>query len=353
MRQKRFCKPPQGRRLFLKVSKVVLRNGDHTLETYAILDDGSEGTLLLHSAAQQLGLQGQPENLHLWTVRQELQMLHGAAVSFTISSANCPKQVFNIKGAFTAQQLGLGQHTYPAKALRRKFRHLRDSIHPLFLVGLEHPHLKTPVEPVRGGSLGVPVAVRTHIGWTLQGPIHGFKHYLMEQPCLYTSYGAPSADIYQQVERLWQMDVLPWQSEKAGMRSCQDQEALQWLDAKTQRVEVDEKRSDSAEKWISEGQPDQRELALGLKWHCLNDTLSYKTRALRADKTTMRSIYKVLASQYDPMEFLVPYTTRAKILVQRLWDNKRDWDDPALPEHLMHAWKEWEDELSPAKHNPG
>lgn len=60
----------------------------------------------------------------------------------------------------------------------------------------------------------------------------------------------------------------------------------------------------------------------------------------------MRSIYKVLASQYDPLGFLVPYTTRAKILVQHLWDYKRDWDDPALLEHLLHAWKEWEDELS-------
>ena len=55
-------RPPGGRKVLLKVSKVLLRNGDRTLESYAVLDDGSERTILLHSAAQELGLEGQPEN---------------------------------------------------------------------------------------------------------------------------------------------------------------------------------------------------------------------------------------------------------------------------------------------------
>ncbi|KAE8292497.1 hypothetical protein D5F01_LYC09867 [Larimichthys crocea] len=234
-------KPPQGQRVLLKVSKVVLRNGDQTLETYGILDDGYERTLLLHSAAKQLGLQGEPENLPLRTVRQEPQTLHGAAVSFTVSPASSPHKVFRIRGAFTAPQLGLGEHTYPVRALQRKLKHMRDlliqqfkSIHPLLLIGSDHSHLITPIEPVHSGPPGTPFAVRTRLGWTLQGPTHGLKQYLTDQNCLFTSYGAPPADLYRQVERLWQVDVLPWQNEKASMRSRQDQEALSILDAKIQ-----------------------------------------------------------------------------------------------------------------------
>ncbi len=59
----------------------------------------------------------------------------------------------------------------------------------------------------------------------------------------------------------------------------------------------------------------------------------------------MRHIYRVLASQYDPLGYIVPYTTRAKVLVQRLWDKKREWDDPQLPEELLQAWRTWEQEL--------
>ncbi|KAJ8410823.1 hypothetical protein AAFF_G00187800 [Aldrovandia affinis] len=56
--------------VLLKVSKVLLRNGEHTLETYAILDDGSERTILLQDAAKRLQLQGTPESLILRTAAE-------------------------------------------------------------------------------------------------------------------------------------------------------------------------------------------------------------------------------------------------------------------------------------------
>lgn len=40
-----------------------------------------------------------------------------------------------------------------------------------------------------------------------------------------------------------------------------------------------------------------------------------------------------------------PFTTRAKILVQLLWNNKREWDDPLLPGDILEAWKAWESKL--------
>ncbi|KAI2664192.1 hypothetical protein H4Q32_002333 [Labeo rohita] len=45
----------------------------------------------------------------------------------------------------------------------------------------------------------------------------------------------------------------------------------------------------------------------------------------------MRNVYKVLARQYDPLGFTLPYTTRAKLLVQSMWDKHHQWDDPLLP----------------------
>jgi len=63
-------KPPTSRKVLLKVIKVILRNGKRQMDAYAIQDDGSERTILLHNAAQQLGLKGQPEDLPLRTVRQ-------------------------------------------------------------------------------------------------------------------------------------------------------------------------------------------------------------------------------------------------------------------------------------------
>lgn len=40
--------PTGGRKVLLKLSWVCIWNGDKLLETYAVLDDGSERTIILH-----------------------------------------------------------------------------------------------------------------------------------------------------------------------------------------------------------------------------------------------------------------------------------------------------------------
>ncbi|KAI2648679.1 Gag-Pro-Pol polyprotein [Labeo rohita] len=109
-------------------------------------------------------------------------------------------------------------------------------------------------------------------------------------------------------------------------------------------------RSDNAEQWIAKGNSLNHESVLGLQWNCETDTLSYKVRAVECREVTMRNIYKVLSSQYDPLGYIVPYTTRAKVIVQRLWDKKRDWDDPKLPEDLVNEWNRWSKELNDLQH---
>lgn len=55
--------------------KVVLHNGENAMETYAVLDDGSERTKLLQAAAKALHLNGEPEQIALRTVHQDLKAL--------------------------------------------------------------------------------------------------------------------------------------------------------------------------------------------------------------------------------------------------------------------------------------
>lgn len=105
-------------------------------------------------------------------------------------------------------------------------------------------------------------------------------------------------------------------------------------------------RSDSAEQLITKGNASNHESVLGLQWNCQTDTLSYKLCVTECQEVTMCCIYKVLASQYDPLGYIIPYTTHAKVIVQQLWDKKRDWDDPKLAEDLVNAWNRWAEELS-------
>ncbi len=65
----------------LKVVPVHVHYEDRTLDTFAVLDDGSERTILLSAAAKAPGIQGTPEDLPLHTVRQDIEVLHGLSIS--------------------------------------------------------------------------------------------------------------------------------------------------------------------------------------------------------------------------------------------------------------------------------
>ncbi|XP_048880820.1 uncharacterized protein LOC125748572 [Brienomyrus brachyistius] len=603
-------RPPEGSKVLLKVIRVILSNGNKKLDTFAVLDDGSERTMLLPAAAHQLRLKGHPEDLSLRTIRQDIQVLHGAAVSFQVASAVLPQKRFQIHNAFTAAQLGLAQHSYPITTLQERYRYLKGlplqpfhKANPLLLIGADHPHLVTPIEPVRLGPRGGPAAVKTRLGWTLQGPAKALDLESHSQECLFTSLSSDTAELLRNVEKLWEMDTLPYRNEKLLTRSKEDQEAVYLLESRTTRVEVDgtyryatpllrrkgmplfqapaeavlpllrtterrlaknpnqaavyraeitklveagyiaklppeavrskeeswylphhmvqhngkyrvvfncsflykglnlnkallpgpqlsssllgvllrfrehavavsgdirsmfhqirllsedkpilrfawrdleserapdiyewqvlpfgttcspccasyalqkhvldhsepgdsvrvavmksfyvdnciqsvsspeeakdlveqlrilfstggfdirqwasnvaaavshlpkEARAESTELWLSYDKVDTPEPALGLHWHCSSDTLRYKHRLVKYTEPTMRNIYRILASQYDPLGFLVPFTTRAKVLVQQLWAKPRQWDDPLLPEDLLCAWRKWEEEL--------
>ncbi|KAL2093214.1 hypothetical protein ACEWY4_010526 [Coilia grayii] len=585
--------------VLLKVTKVVLHNGDKAMETYAILDDGSERTMLLQAAAKELNLHGESEQLTLRTVRQDVRVLQGMSVSFTISPAGQPRRTFQIQRAFTADQLGLAEHSQPVKMLQRRYKHLKglplhpmDGVQPTVLIGSDYPHLITPVEPVRLGPPGGPAAVKTRLGWTIQGPTSVIRQHLQPQQCLHIGIQSPADQLRHHVEKLWQMDVLPYRNERMVTRSKQDQEAVDLLEARTVRVDVNgvqryatpllrvkdmpclhtskeavlanlrsterrllkdparaasyrseiskleqagyvvkiaedvlnksaeswfiphhmvthngkdrivfncsftykgqnlnellvpgptltssllgvllrfrehaiaissdikgmfhqvrllpkdrpllrflwrdlvrevppsvyewqvlpfgttcspccatyalqkhvadhslpeedvrvsiercfyvdnhlqslssteearqlvnklkallatggfelrqwasnvpkvishlptEVRSESSELWLTDSQEDPQELALG-----------YKCRFMDSLTPTMRNIYSTLARLYDPLGFLIPFTTRAKVIVQHLWKKEREWDDPSLPEDILKAWLSWKDEL--------
>src|SRR4029434_620200 len=94
----------RGSSVLLKLVKVCLYNGNRKMETYAILDDGSERTMLLHSAAHELGLQGRKEDLALRTIRQDGKSVPGRSVSFSVASASPPHKRFRIERACTSTQ---------------------------------------------------------------------------------------------------------------------------------------------------------------------------------------------------------------------------------------------------------
>ncbi|KAK7944426.1 hypothetical protein WMY93_000154 [Mugilogobius chulae] len=529
-----------------------------------------------------------------------------------ISSLTSPKNglKYTIQRAFTAAELNLANQSCSAEHLQSNYRHLKDiplpsfnKVQPMILIGSDNPHLITPKQPVKIGPPGGPVAVCTALGWAVQGPANFFQHSSNDSSCLHLSFLSPAEELHQHVEKLWQVDTLPFRSTKEATRSGEDKAALEQLEQQSVRVTIDgvnryavpllrkksacqlhaspnavmpllrgterrlshspeqlsiyneeikklvksgyavkisaeelnsseeswflphhlvfhngkprvvfncsfehkqaclntnllpgpnlgssllavllrfrehavaisgdirgmfhqvrllpqdqsllrflwrdgekerspdvyewrvlpfgttcspccaiyalqrhaqdfregnedvvnsvlqafyvdnclqslpsteqakqlidrlravlgtggfdirqwscnvpdvishlpaEAKSVSCELWLSAHKEEPVESTLGLMWNCSTDTLSYRHRDIPPAQPTLRYVYRVLASQYDPLGFLIPYTTRAKMLVQALWKKGRDWDEP-ITDELLPVWQAWESELS-------
>ncbi|XP_034555777.1 uncharacterized protein LOC117824414 [Notolabrus celidotus] len=146
-------RPNQPQQIMLKVVKVILSNGDQTLEMYAVLDDGLERSIILPQAVHYLNLSKQPETLNIWTVQQSVEQLHGSSVSFDVSPLCTPSQKYRIHRAFTAEGLSLAEHSYPVAALQKRYKHLHglpvlpiNHAQPLLLIGSDMPHLLIPIQ---------------------------------------------------------------------------------------------------------------------------------------------------------------------------------------------------------------
>ena len=64
-----------------------------------------------------------------------------------------------------------------------------------------------------------------------------------------------------------------------------------------------------------------------------------------SDPNTKRSLLSIASRVFDPMGLITPFTIRAKMLFQELWQRGLQWED-RLEEDIAHQWRSWKSELS-------
>jgi hypothetical protein len=84
---------------------------------------------------------------------------------------------------------------------------------------------------------------------------------------------------------------------------------------------------------------------LGVLWQADNDIFTFKTNPPDVNfKFTKRNFLSKIATLFDPLGFIAPFTIRAKVLLQEMWTSGIDWDD-SLNEILVNKSREWFREL--------
>lgn len=80
---------------------------------------------------------------------------------------------------------------------------------------------------------------------------------------------------------------------------------------------------------------------LGQLWDTQADTFGYTAQSSeQLSKPTKRHVLSCIAQLFDPLGLLGPVITRAKIIMQQLWQIQLGWDE-SLPTQLHTEWTKW------------
>ena len=93
--------------ILLAVVPVRLQTGERTIETHALLDSGSQATLLRQDAATQLGLKGLSRNVRFATFQGGEPAVSTQLVDLVVASRD-GATAYPIHGAYVVSQLNVG-----------------------------------------------------------------------------------------------------------------------------------------------------------------------------------------------------------------------------------------------------
>ncbi|XP_062711547.1 uncharacterized protein LOC134289570 [Aedes albopictus] len=155
---------------------VILYHQGIELRTYAFLDSGSSLILMEESLSRELNLQGEKYPLCLrWTADTCRYEKDATIVSLKISGTHSNSSQHHLSEVYTVKDLKLPSQSLPARQLTESYSQLKGlpiepyyNVRPKLLIGMSNAKVLHPLEG-REGKSDEPVAVKTHLGWTVYG----------------------------------------------------------------------------------------------------------------------------------------------------------------------------------------
>ncbi|XP_061714619.1 uncharacterized protein LOC133523124 [Cydia pomonella] len=166
-------KVPSARPL-LKIVAVTVSGPTGSVDTFALLDDGSSGTYIDSEISSQIGAKASDRLIHLDCVVGLSKDIKVQYVNFNIQGRHST-EVHSIKKARSINGLGAARQCAYQDSVR-KYPYLADiagefcygDVKPMLIIGLDNWHLSLATD-VRKGTKTQPAAILTALGWVLFG----------------------------------------------------------------------------------------------------------------------------------------------------------------------------------------
>ena len=82
---------------------------------------------------------------------------------------------------------------------------------------------------------------------------------------------------------------------------------------------------------------------IGVKWNIEEDTLGFIIK-MDDKPASLRGLLAALSSVYDPLVLAAPLLLNDKLIIQRLYKNNLNWDEP-IDDDTAQEWLKWRNNL--------
>ena len=186
--------------------KVRPKNGIRSVETYALLDSGSEVTICSEKLARSLNVRGETSSFNLIGITGS-QSIESQLIDMVVESMD-GSTIVELEKVRTVKDIPVSSQCIPKKQDLEKWSHLQNvNLHEvgeekvMLIIGLkENPQLFLPLE-YKVGETGEPVGVRYSLGWTVMGPVGDEKEGSNCSVNLIQSSTSANVNLLEQVER--------------------------------------------------------------------------------------------------------------------------------------------------------
>jgi hypothetical protein len=227
-----------GVRLRIVPVKVRGQNSTQEIETYALLDSGSDVSICESNLAKQLGITGTPTTFSLTTINEGTKRNRGEEIRLVVSNLNGEESV-DISRAWTVNKLPVSKRCIPTTQDVSRWSHLEGIEFPelknqnvTLIIGSDVPEAHWALDQ-RRGRRKEPYAVKTLLGWTLLGPVE--TETRREFDVHFINRG--DTDLQRQIERMFQMDFNETHATSATEMSVEDRKALSIMEDSAKLVD--------------------------------------------------------------------------------------------------------------------
>ena len=205
-------------------ARVRCPESNKFIDTYAMLDPGTNGTYCSEDLQQYLGAKGKVHQTEVTTITQSRMPIKSTLITLLVSDVSEEEEPRLIRNVAVRPSLNIDLSGLANRCDLDQWPHLKDiSIDDIradqvhLLIGQDCSDLLIPID-VRRGQPGEPFAVKTVLGWAINGPVNP-----SEPPAVKASHFIQGESLQRDLSKMWDIEGI--HTEEPGM-SLNDKRTL-------------------------------------------------------------------------------------------------------------------------------